>query len=415
MISQTPHTKSPVTLSAVEKSQSLVPQLRFVEFEGEWKKKKLGEVSIFHDSKRIPLSQDERKNRKGEFPYYGASGIIDHVDDYIFDGEFILLGEDGANILMRNSPLAFLAKGKFWVNNHAHVIEAKGSNMFLSESLERLRYDKYNTGTAQPKLNAEVCKGILIHLPTLPEQQKIASFLSVVDTKLQQLTQKKELLEQYKKGVMQQLFSQQLRFKPDAIERNPNSNRDDAVISYPDWEFPHANILFKSISDKNHKRDLPILAITQEFGAIPRELIDYYITVESKSVDGYKVVQKGDFIISLRSFQGGIEYSNYNGICSPAYNILRPTSDEIVHGFYKRYFKTEYYIRQLQRRLEGIRDGKMISYKYFSEIKLPFPSKEEQRNISNYLSALDAKIERVAQQITQTQLFKKGLLQQLFV
>ena len=118
---------------------------------------------------------------------------------------------------------------------------------------------------------------------------------------------------------------------------------------------------------------------------------------------------------SLRSFQGGIEYSNYHGICSPAYNILRPTSENVHSDFYRIYLKTEYYIKQLQKRLEGIRDGKMISYKYFSEIKLPFPSLKEQQKIASYLSALDDKIEAVQLQIEQTQEFKKGLLQQLFV
>ena len=114
---------------------------------------------------------------------------------------------------------------------------------------------------------------------------------------------------------------------------------------------------------------MPILAISQEYGAVPREMINYQISVTEKSIDGYKVVEKGDFIISLRSFQGGIEYSNYKGICSPAYIILRSKIDINDH-FYKTYFKTNNYIQELCRKLEGIRDGKMISYKYFSEIKL---------------------------------------------
>jgi type I restriction enzyme S subunit len=254
-----------------------------------------------------------------------------------------------------------------------------------------------------PRADWEYISSSIFPYPSLPEQQKIASFLSTVDEKIQQLTQKKELLEQYKKGVMQQLFSGKLRFK--------NENGND----YPDWEFPHANILFKSISDKDHNSDLPILAITQDRGAIPRELIDYNMIVSEKSVASYKVVQVGDFIISLRSFQGGIEYSNYKGICSSAYNILRPTSDNVNKVFYKRYLKTEKYIRQLHSKLEGIRDGKMISFKYFSEIKLPFPCFKEQQKIATYLSSIDTKIKAVNNQITQSQSFKKGLLQQMFV
>ena len=120
------------------------------------------------------------------------------------------------------------------------------------------------------------------------------------------------------------------------------------------------NVLFDSISDKDHNSDLPILAITQDQGAIPRDLIDYKMTVTEKSIASYKVVQKGDFVISLRSFQGGIEYSNYHGICSPAYIILRPNQDNVYREFYKYYLKTSNYIKQLQKNLEGIRDGKMI-------------------------------------------------------
>ena len=377
-----------------------LPKLRFREFKEHWQENKLGNIATFYNSKRVALTASDRE--KGEYPYYGASGIIDYVKDFIFEGEYILLGEDGANIVMRNSRLVFLAKGKFWLNNHAHIFQSKDSNAFLCEALERIDYTKYNTGTAQPKLNSDVVKKIKLNLPSSPEQQKIASFLSTVDEKLQQLTKKKELLEEYKKGVMQKIFSQELRFK------------DEFGNNYPAWEFKRGNELFDSISNKNHNSDLPILAISQEFGAIPRELINYKISVTTSSVSSYKVVEKGDFVISLRSFQGGIEYSNYKGICSPAYIILRPTK-EINDYYFKLYFKTHSYIQELTKKLEGIRDGKMISYKYFSEIKLPYPCLKEQQKIANFLSSLDSKIDLVSTQIENTKAFKKGLLQQMFV
>ena len=114
-----------------------------------------------------------------------------------------------------------------------------------------------------------------------------------------------------------------------------------------EWKSFYGNELFEPISNKNHNSDLPILAISQEFGAVPRDLINYQISVTDKSVSSYKVVEKGDFIISLRSFQGGIEYSEYNGICSPAYIILRPKR-EIEDYFFKHYLKTFRYIQHLQ-------------------------------------------------------------------
>ena len=122
-----------------------------------------------------------------------------------------------------------------------------------------------------------------------------------------------------------------------------NKQNDIPKLRFPsfkiDWEIINGDIVFESISNKNHNSDLPILAITQEHGAIPRELIAYNISVTDKSIESYKVVEEGDFIISLRSFQGGIEYSNYKGICSPAYIILKPIK-EIDRTFFKFYFKT---------------------------------------------------------------------------
>lgn len=180
-----------------------------------------------------------------------------------------------------------------------------------------------------------------------------------------------------------------------------------------DWEFINGGEIFESVSDKNHNSDLPILAISQEHGAIPRELINYQISVTEKSVASYKVVAKGDFIISLRSFQGGIEYSNYKGICSPAYIILRPFIG-IDRDFFKYYFKTFKYIQHLNSKLEGIRDGKMISYKYFSEIPLPFPTLPEQKRIASFFTAVDKKIAELKQKKALLEAYKKGVMQGIF-
>lgn len=179
------------------------------------------------------------------------------------------------------------------------------------------------------------------------------------------------------------------------------------------WQEVKGNYLFDSISDKKHNSDLPILAITQDQGAIPRELINYKVIVSDASVDSYKVVNVGDFIISLRSFQGGIEYSNYKGICSPAYIILRNTK-EIFGPFYKIYFKTYIYISKLCEKLEGIRDGKMVSYKYFSEISIPYPSILEQEKIASFFTVIDQKLNLLKDKKEKLELYKKGVMQQIF-
>lgn len=180
-----------------------------------------------------------------------------------------------------------------------------------------------------------------------------------------------------------------------------------------EWQYEYGDELFEPISNKNHNSDLPILAITQEQGAIPRDLIDYHVSVSEKSVERYKVVEIGDFIISLRSFQGGIEYSNYLGLCSPAYIILRKKRD-VLNDFYRHYFKSFLFIQDLNRNLEGIRDGKMISYKQFSEILIPNPRKQEQQKIASCLSSLDELIAAHKDKLDALKDHKKGLLQNLF-
>jgi type I restriction enzyme S subunit len=175
----------------------------------DWQEKTLGEVGEFLDGKRKPIKESDRSKIKGIYPYYGASGIIDYVNDYIFEDDLILLGEDGENIISRNLPLAFRVSGKCWINNHAHVIKpmANIDIDFLKESLERISYIEYNTGTAQPKLNQEVCKGIKLIFPSLPEQQKIATFLSAIDEMINHCEKQIEKMEAWKKGLLQQMFA----------------------------------------------------------------------------------------------------------------------------------------------------------------------------------------------------------------
>jgi len=179
------------------------------------------------------------------------------------------------------------------------------------------------------------------------------------------------------------------------------------------WSEQFGDSLFEQISDKNPEPGLPVLAITQEYGAIPRHMIDYHVSVSEKSIESYKVVQVGDFIISLRSFQGGIEYSQYKGICSPAYVILRRCGQG-NNAYFRHYLKTDRFIQILTKNLEGLRDGKMISYKQFSELQIPVPASEEQQKIADCLSSLDELIASQARKVDALKTHKKGLMQQLF-
>ena len=158
---------------------------RLGELPDSWDVKPLGEVFEFLDGQRIPIKKADRAERSGPFPYYGASGVIDWIDDYIFDEPLVLIGEDGANIVERNSPLAFKVEGKCWVNNHAHVLRTRNEHVldYFVDYLESISYLPYKSGTAQPKLNKKACESIPLPVPPTEEQHQIAkAFLQFDDS-----------------------------------------------------------------------------------------------------------------------------------------------------------------------------------------------------------------------------------------
>jgi type I restriction enzyme S subunit len=148
-----------------------------------WEVVELGTVVDNLNARRVPLKQADRSRRDGPYPYYGASGIIDYIDDYIFAGEHLLIAEDGANLLSRATPIAFRAAGQFWVNNHAHILSFNGKAdlQFLERYLDTVDLKPYVTGSAQPKLNRANLDRIQIPLPPLPEQKRIAGILDAAD------------------------------------------------------------------------------------------------------------------------------------------------------------------------------------------------------------------------------------------
>lgn len=160
--------------------QLLLPDKGLSEIEVEWKK--LGEIAKNLDSMRKPITSGLR--RKGMIPYYGASGIVDYIEGYIFDGDFLLVSEDGANLLARNTPIAFSVSGKSWVNNHAHVLQFNtyAARKFVEYYLNNMDLTPYISGAAQPKLNKKNMNGILIPQPSLHVQQRIVSVLDKFHT-----------------------------------------------------------------------------------------------------------------------------------------------------------------------------------------------------------------------------------------
>lgn len=184
------------------------PRRRFPEFQfaAVWKMKPLGTVAENLDNKRIPITSSDRKS--GGVPYYGATGIVDYVEGFIFDEDLLCVSEDGANLAARTYPIAFPISGQTWVNNHAHVLRFDNActQKFVEVYLNSIKLDDFITGMAQPKLNKAMLDRIPIPYPCVPEQQRIASCLSSLDAKIAAETQKLEALKTHKKGLMQQLF-----------------------------------------------------------------------------------------------------------------------------------------------------------------------------------------------------------------
>ncbi len=182
----------------------------------DWKWEKLGDITKNYDGKRIPLSKNVRAKRKGEYKYYGATEVVDYIDDYIFDGSYVLIGEDGANLLSRSKPLSFIAEGKFWVNNHAHVLQGKEDLelKYLNYYFGSLNLSAYVTGTAQPKLTQANLNKIKIPLAPLNQQQQIVSkieeLFSELDKGIEELKTAQQQLKVYRQAVLKWAFEGKL-------------------------------------------------------------------------------------------------------------------------------------------------------------------------------------------------------------
>ncbi len=175
----------------------------------EWKEYSILDFAEIHNQSRVPLSKMQRAEKQGNYPYYGASGVIDFVDGYLFDGEFVLVSEDGENLKSRQTPIAFKANGQFWVNNHAHIL--KGRKPFHNDLIiyyfQNMDLNPYITGAVQPKLNKANLLSIPIYLPEDEiEQRAIASVLSSLDDKIDLLHRQNKTLEAMAETLFRQWF-----------------------------------------------------------------------------------------------------------------------------------------------------------------------------------------------------------------
>src|ERR1700741_5260663 len=171
-----------------------------------WSPMPLGELTENFDSRRVPVK--ERDRRPGPYPYYGASGIVDRVDGCLFDGEYLLIAEDGENLRTRQTPVAFLANGKFWVNNHAHIVRgnSRADTRFLSYALSQTDISGYLTGSTMPKLTQGNLNRLPVIAPPLAEQKAIAAVLGALDDKIELNRRMNATLEAMARALFQSWF-----------------------------------------------------------------------------------------------------------------------------------------------------------------------------------------------------------------
>ena len=369
--------------------------MRFPEFSGEWERYRLDECVTFLDEKRKPIKSSDRVSEKGLYPYYGASGIIDRIDNFIFDDDLVLLSEDGANILDRNYRVAFIVRGKAWINNHAHVLKPNCHTdiVFLSESLERIDYAPYNTGTTMPKLNQEVCRGIMLYMPTPTEQAKIGSLLKLVNERIEAQSKIIEELTALRSALLEKVFQ----------------------VSNPTLE---VGAIVHQTSERNKLcRYSNVLSVSNRFGFINQSEQFEDRNVASDDVRNYKVVHRGDFaynparinvgsIAMLKSFE--------SGIVSPMYICFQVDDTIVDPSFFELFLETKAFKDEMEIRLEGsVR--RCLSFEALCEIHLPRPALLVQRSISDKIGNISAKIKLEDRILRAYIRQKEWLLKQMFI
>ncbi|WP_199269170.1 restriction endonuclease subunit S [Polaribacter sp. L3A8] len=423
-----------------KQSVSLIPKLRFKEFDGDWEETTLGNLFTFKNG----LNSDKEKYGSGikfinvldiigesVITYNSIIGKVEVTEkeleknevvygDVLFQRSSETREEVGqANVYVDENKRAvfggFVIRGRKKVDYNPYFM-----NYLLKTSSARKEVTTKSGGSTRYNVGQDSLSKVFVKLTSIPEQHKIASFLTSVDTKIQQLTTKKQLLENYKKGAMQQLFSQQLRFKPEDTNTNviartkdeAISNSKNAQTSFPDWEekkLGEVSIITmgqspdsKSYNEKG-KGSFLIQGNADIKGRItsPRQWTN----------EPTKTCEIGDLILTVRAPVGSIAKSLHNacigrGVCS-----IKNNKNSNIEFLYQ--FLLSYELKWIS--LEQGSTFTAVSGKDIKLLKISVPSLKEQQKIATYLSAIDTKIENVQTQIEKTQAFKKGLLQQMFV
>ena len=385
-----------------------VPKLRFKEFDADYTNTTFEKLKGFS----IQSGKSEEKGDTGEFPFYGSTGVIGYKDIFDYEGKSILIARVGAN-----AGSLYQIDGKYSVSDNTLRLTVSDDTSldYLRELLIKFNLNRLVFGTGQPLVTGGMIKKVNIFIPEFTEQTKIASFLSNVDEKISQLTQKHALLSQYKQGMMQKLFSQQIRFKADDGSefgewgKAKVGNITETIFGYP----------FDSKEMVEDNNGIPLMRginigechirhsfeLDRFFLKDTSKLEKYFVRVNDivLSMDGSKVGRNSAFVTEKDA--GSLLVQR---VC-----ILREKENTNIQYVYQWIISKEFhrYVDQVKTS-SGIPH---ISGKQIQDYEISYPCLEEQTKIASFLSSIDQKIEVVAQQIEQAKTWKKGLLQQMFI
>ena len=368
-----------------------------------WREVRLGEVGSIH-SGGTPATRDD-SNWDGDIPWLTPSEVtkLSRKDISATERKITPKGLSSTTLLPPNClivctratighccinvvPMA-INQGFKCIQPHK---DYSVTFLYYVFQLLKQRLVRLSCGNTFGEVSKKDFQNILITLPPLPEQKAIASLLETWDTAIEKTEALITAKEKQSKWVLRKLITENLS----------------------KWKYIKVNTLFKVISIKGFSSE-ELLSVTQDRGVIPRNMLEGRVMSPKSGTQGYKLVVPGNFVISLRSFQGGLEYSKFRGIVSPAYTVLSPKK-EMVDLFYKYFFKSHIFIEKyLSLSVIGIRDGKQISLPDFETVKLPYPRLDEQRRIANMLRTANKEIELFKRLAKQYRIQKCSLMKKL--
>lgn len=411
----------------MQKVKKLVPQLRFPEFDSIWDNFKFedDENLIQGDGDWI-LSENISENEKIGIVQLGSIGqgallnkelkTISESDFVKINGTLLNKGDILINRMVDNNLYCciFDLDGKYvtsvdvcWIRKSEYFINEFIVNLILTYKHQK-KLLRLSSGSGRVRISKKNLFGkFQFFIPSILEQQKIANFLTAIDSRIQSLEKKKSLLEQYKKGVMQQIFKQEIRFK------------DEGGREFPKWEKKRLGELTYKVGKKNKENiQYPIYSINNQEGFRPQS--EQFEGLDSNDrgydISLYKIVNEKTFAYNpARINVGSIGYSyELNKVIISSLYVCFKTKKELEDLYLLAYLDTDKFNQDILRYQEGgVRQ--YLFYENFSHIKIPLPSNEEQTKIAKFLSIIDKKIELVNEQIEKTKTYKKGLLQQMFV